>query len=583
MNDAVTAPGSAHWYSAVEAPELVAGPEAVGWDEQADFVVVGYGGAGVAAAVEAAESGLSVMALDLASGGGSTAINGGIVYAGGGTAVQKQAGVEDTPEAMFQYLRGETQGVVSDATLKRFCDGSAGMIDWLTARGVQFNATRYDPKTSYPPPGYYLYHSDSSLAGARAAIAKPAPRGHKVWLENQGRAAIGLGKALTTPLMAAAAKLGVRFEPQAEVRRLIQSRDGRVLGVAALLFPAGSPIREKYARLQAIATAFQIALPPAFPMAGLVLAIAGWFSRRAQALEGQRVLRRIRARKGVCLSAGGFVFNSQMVGHYAPRYLGAFPLGNPGDNGSGIRLGQSAGGAVSRMHHLSAWRFIRPPAGLSWGAIVNARGQRFIDETVYGAAIGYEMVEHHDGRAWIVLDQALYEETLRQTRSKELYSFQSGPAFLALKFARRKAASLDELARQCGFDRAVLAETIAAYNRSAVGAVEDPFGKAASERRPIATAPFYAVNIGVSSKLFPLPVLSLGGLVVDEASGAVQRADGSPIPGLYAAGRTAIGICSHLYVSGLSAADCIFSGRRAAASVARVGAAHGRDVPHPIG
>ncbi len=32
---------------------------------------------------------------------------------------------------------------------------------------------------------------------------------------------------------------------------------------------------------------------------------------------------------------------------------------------------------------------------------------------------------------------------------------------------------------------------------------------------------------------------------------------------LYAAGRTAVGICSNSYVSGLSLADCVFSGRRA--------------------
>jgi len=568
MNDSATGPGSARWHSAVEAPELVDDPQALAWDEQADFVVVGYGGAGVAASIEAAERGLSVLALDLAGGGGSTAINGGVFYAGGGTTIQKQAGVEDTPEAMFQYLRGETQGVVSDATLKRFCDGSVEMTDWLIARGVQFKPRRYDTKTSYPPPGYYLYHSDSSLAAGRAAIAKPAPRGHKAWQEGQSNSAIGLGKAYTDPLMATAAQRGVSFEPQSEVRRLIQSRDGRVVGVAALMFPAGSPSREKYARLMAIATKFQIALPPAFPMAKLLLAIAGWFRRRAQRFEGERTLRRIRARKGVCLAAGGFVFNPQMVEHYAPKYRTAMPLGNPGDNGSGIRLGQSAGGATARMHHLSAWRFIRPPAGLSWGPMVDARGARFIDETVYGAAIGYELIEHHDGKAWIILDQPLYEETLRQCKSKELYSFQSGPALLALKFARTKAASLDELAHRLGFDLGVFADTIAANNRAAAGTGEDPFRKAASERRAIARGPFYAVDIGVSSRLFPLPVLSLGGLVVDEDSGAVKRADGSAIPGLYAAGRTAVGVCSHLYVSGLSVADCFFSGRRAAAAAA---------------
>ena len=569
MNDSAAAPGVAHWHSAVEAPEFAGSAEAVGWDEQADFVVVGYGGAGVCAALEAAEAGLSVIALDQAGGGGSTAINGGIVYAGGGTSIQKAAGVEDDVEAMFQYLRGETQGVVADATLRRFCEQSPAMVDWLVAHGVRFDAKRYDAKTSYPPPGYYLYHSDSSLAAARAAIAKPAPRGHKVRTEVESTAAIGLGKGLTDPLMAAAARAGVKFQPQSEARRLVQTYDGRVIGVAALQFPDGSTARAKYARWQALASKFLLLLPPAFPLAWLPQAIGRWCQRRATALGAQRVWRRIRARRGVCLSAGGFVFNPGMVSHYAPKYARGMPLGNLGDDGSGIRLGQTAGGAVARMHHLSAWRFIRPPAGLSWGAMVDARGTRFIDETVYGAAIGYEIIERHGGQAWIILDQALYEETLRQTKSKELYAFQSGPAFLALKFARKRADSLEGLARECGFELNTFVDTILAYNRAAIGEAPDAYQKAASERRALLRPPFYAIDVSVSSKLFPLPVLSLGGLVVDEATGAVQRADGGAIPGLFAAGRNAIGICSHLYVSGLSAADCVFSGRRAAQSAAR--------------
>ncbi|MNN77179.1 hypothetical protein D3C81_1936200 [compost metagenome] len=46
---------------------------------------------------------------------------------------------------------------------------------------------------------------------------------------------------------------------------------------------------------------------------------------------------------------------------------------------------------------------------------------------------------------------------------------------------------------------------------------------------------------------------------------------GQAIPGLYAAGRTAIGIPSHLYISGLSLADCVFSGRRAGEAAAHAG------------
>ncbi|MFD2399566.1 FAD-binding protein [Prauserella oleivorans] len=63
-------------------------------------------------------------------------------------------------------------------------------------------------------------------------------------------------------------------------------------------------------------------------------------------------------------------------------------------------------------------------------------------------------------------------------------------------------------------------------------------------------------------------MITLGGLTVDESTGAVTRADGTPVPGLYAAGRTAVGVCSESYVSGLSISDCVFSGRRAGAALA---------------
>jgi 3-oxo-5alpha-steroid 4-dehydrogenase len=55
--------------------------------------------------------------------------------------------------------------------------------------------------------------------------------------------------------------------------------------------------------------------------------------------------------------------------------------------------------------------------------------------------------------------------------------------------------------------------------------------------------------------------------VVDEETGGVKRDDGTVIEGLYAAGRTAVGVCSQQYVSGLSIADCVYSGRRAGRSL----------------
>ncbi len=101
----------------------------------------------------------------------------------------------------------------------------------------------------------------------------------------------------------------------------------------------------------------------------------------------------------------------------------------------------------------------------------------------------------------------------------------------------------------------------------------DRFGKSDELRTPIVRAPFYAVDCSAgASRAFPFFFITLGGLVVDERTGAVKRESGDAIDGLYAAGRAAVGLCSNSYVSGLSLADAVFSGRRAgAAAAARAG------------
>ena len=83
-----------------------------------------------------------MLALDIYVGGGSTAMNGGIVYAGGGTCVQAEAGVEDTPEEMFKYLQLETKGVIKDETLP---GPGTPSDDDLLAFSRELGTTMYHP------------------------------------------------------------------------------------------------------------------------------------------------------------------------------------------------------------------------------------------------------------------------------------------------------------------------------------------------------------------------------------------------------------------------------------------------------
>jgi 3-oxo-5alpha-steroid 4-dehydrogenase len=133
-----------------------------------------------------------------------------------------------------------------------------------------------------------------------------------------------------------------------------------------------------------------------------------------------------------------------------------------------------------------------------------------------------------------------------------------------------RAPTVAAVAARAGIDPDGLTATLAAYNAAARDpARPDPAGKPAAARKPQDHPPYYLIDCSVRPRLFyPAPVITLGGLVVAPGSGQVQRADGRPVDGLYAAGRTAAGLCSRSYVSGLSLADCVFSGRRAGRSAA---------------
>jgi 3-oxo-5alpha-steroid 4-dehydrogenase len=151
-------------------------------------------------------------------------------------------------------------------------------------------------------------------------------------------------------------------------------------------------------------------------------------------------------------------------------------------------------------------------------------------------------------------------EARRQLSSQTLW-FQRWQSRWLFTARRTSARTLAELARRAGIDQAALAETVAVNNAAAPDSGRDVAGKPMELVRPLVTAPFSLID--VSLRAAPAPMLTLGGLTVDEETGLVLTPTGAPIPGLYAAGRTAVGICSGSYVSGLSLADCVFSGRRA--------------------
>ena len=234
------------------------------------------------------------------------------------------------------------------------------------------------------------------------------------------------------------------------------------------------------------------------------------------------------------------------------------------------------------MDRISAWRFINPPQAFGNGMIINQNGERYINEFMYGAAVGEAMVEHNDGVAILIINGELKKIAREQCKPGKAQWFQRAPALLNLWFNSKEAKTVEELAKVAKVPVEALRKTLDEYNDAADGKVADRFDKDPDKMHAMRNGPYFAINAGIKSKRFPCPTLTLGGLAVDERTGQVKGEDGGVIPGLYAAGRNAVGVCSRQYVSGLSIADCVYSGRRAGGAAARSEMHVERDAPTPV-
>lgn len=216
---------------------------------------------------------------------------------------------------------------------------------------------------------------------------------------------------------------------------------------------------------------------------------------------------------------------------------------------------------------MTAWRFIYPPEALLEGIIVSRCGERIAAEDTYGAFFTSAMIEKADGHGFLILDSLQWDKFKSQIGNQT-----QGLWKVLMNYIRywnhKSGSSLESLGQELLVDTVKLSATVDAHNDAIIRGVEDPMGKH-NYRSVLATGPFYGVDISIQSTgIMMVPSLTLGGLNVDEKTGLVLDETGKAICGLYAAGRNAVGLCSKNYVSGLSLADCLFSGKRAGENAA---------------
>jgi 3-oxo-5alpha-steroid 4-dehydrogenase len=463
------------------------------WTDEADVVVVGFGAAGACAAIEAREAGADVLVLERAGGGGGTsAMSGGLVYMGGGTPVQQACGFEDSPEEMFRFLMAALGPAPDESKIRPFCEKSVEHFHWLEAHGVPFKRSFYDEPGLEAPTDDCLVYSGGEDAWPFDRIARPAPRAHKP------RHPAAAGGFLMQKLVAATEKSGARIVCDARTDALVVADDGRVAGVV---------VRHD---------------------------------------GGERL---VHARRGVVLTAGGFVKNDAMVARHQPRLAPcSFKLGVDGDDGRAIRMAMGAGADVMRMDAAEVALPLTPPRRLVRGIVVNRQGQRFINEDTYYGRVGQESLFRQDGRVYLVLDNATYERNAMGWEADFVEE------------------SIAELEASAGFPPGSLQATVELYNRFAERAEDPLFYKSPALLQPLATPPFAVIDCRPEKVLWA--VFTLGGLHT-RPTGEVLDPDGRAIAGLYAAGRTTSGIAAYGYCSGISLGDATFFGRAAGRQASR--------------
>jgi 3-oxo-5alpha-steroid 4-dehydrogenase len=267
--------------------------------------------------------------------------------------------------------------------------------------------------------------------------------------------------------------------------------------------------------------------------------------------DGQRIC--VRARRGVVLGTGGFIYNDDMLLAHNPALLAAGKLGHGGQDGIGIRMSQAVGADAIHMDTSDLTLIMFPPLSFARGILVNALGQRYINEDSYFGRIGGETLKQPDAAAYLLLDENIFVESSWRR-----------PAWAA--------DSLAELEAAIGLPSSSLESTVAYYNEYAAAGEDPKFHKRAKWLQPL--TPSYAVidlrnaaserdhNPHVAAVIYALGGFTLGGLRTNVDS-EVLDVDGRSVPGLYAAGRVSSGLAVHGYCSGISLGDGTFFGRRA--------------------
>src|ERR1700722_1947371 len=140
-----------------------------------DVVVVGAGAAGLCAAVSAAEAGASVLVAEASdAAGGASQFSAGLIMAAG-TRVQRERGIEDSPEALlFEYL-AFNRWSVETGVARRLAEEAGPTVEWLADHGAGVSDV-YLSGVHRVARGHVMDGGGEAIVACLLAAAKADPR-----------------------------------------------------------------------------------------------------------------------------------------------------------------------------------------------------------------------------------------------------------------------------------------------------------------------------------------------------------------------------------------------------------------------
>ncbi|MGH6627359.1 MAG: FAD-dependent oxidoreductase [Burkholderiaceae bacterium] len=536
-------------------------------DQEFDVVVVGSGAGALLTGIRAVDAGLSALVVEKADVvGGTSAVSGGGIWIPDNHDMARH-GLRDSIDAAFRYVKSCARGLAGDDRVLAYVETARQMARYLEQIGVPYRAM--------PRYADYYPHIEHSMPGGRTmdpADFDAARLGLDglAQLRDTNPGQKLLGRIL---INAFEARTLVAREPGAKglvLRMLLRywldlpwrfktRRDRRLTGGLALMGGLFAALRQRQVPVW-LASPMQSLLVENDKVSGVVVLS-----------DGQPV--RVRARKGVMLAAGGFERNQAMRERYLSQPTDqawtATPLGcNTGD---AIEAGAKAGAALHLMGHSWGVPTISVPKeekcrgvfverSMPGCMVVNARGERFVDESCPYPEFQQAMYADHAKTggalpAWIVFDA--------EFRRK----YAMGPLLPAEAVPDRKLPvdwlgtlywrddTLQGLVRRIGIDAKGLAASAARMNDFARTGKDLDFDRGGNmfdryygddsvgpnpNLAPVAKAPFYAM------KLYPGDIGTKGGLLTNRDAQVLDEA-GRPITGLYCVGNNSASVMGPAY------------------------------------